>query len=291
MKKIEYALIYFIVTIVRLLPLSLARRFADGLAYLIRDLLGIRRETTIENIQRAFPDWSHEQYGTVTRNCYRHFARAGVDWIKMRDVLEQETMEKRGFDLLEKYRGRGGILAGGHFGYWELSAVIIAQKLGKITVYADQQANPGSERLITRLRKRRNIETVTGANGARNLAKRAKSGEIVGIVGDQRPRNQPVKAPFFGYEVLNTRVLPFVARHSNSPVFPGLAYRTGKKIIVEINEPLPTSLADMTRDNSRQLVTEYNEFLEKRITAHPEQYFWLHNRFKYAEPVETENSP
>lgn len=285
--RAEFAVIWTVVTMIRVLPLSWARRLADGLAVVLRDWIGIRREVVEENIQRAFPDYTGEKRSKIASECYRFYARAGVDWLKTEAVLDEETITIEGEERLERMNDEGGIIVSGHLGYWELSGVIVADRVDRLLVYADEQSNPYSERMIRRMRSSHGIETDNGMTGVRKLSEVAREGNVSAVVGDQRPRNRAEYVPFFGRNVKNTKILSFVARQSRKPVYP-IACRRISSGTIEflIDEPLPASLDEVTSDNRRQLLTQYNQWLEERIKETPEQYFWLHKRWKDSRPLD-----
>jgi len=286
-KKIEFLAIWLVVTGIHMMPLNMSRHFADFIAYIVRDVLRIRRSVVDENLRRAFPDWEDERRERVSNECYRFFARAAVDWLKADDVLESESVDITGGDRLDRLSKEGGILVTGHLGYWELSAILVVRRIGRITVYADRQSNPHSERLIERQRNRHGVQTASGSTGVRRLAKDVNAGGVIGIVGDQRPRNQPEYVPFFGSLVRNTRVLSFVARITQSKVLPLSVRRSSfNRLEFRIEKPLPASLERVTKENRSRLLTQYNRWLEKRIPETPEQYFWLHRRWKNSRPID-----
>lgn len=285
-KQLEFAVIWTVVTAVRLLPLSMARSVADILAFILRDILGIRWNVVKNNIKRAFPAWSDQRRTRVASECYRFFARAGVDWLKSDAVLNDENIEIEGEDRLDKMNRDGGIIASGHLGYWELSGVLVASRVDELIVYADRQSNPHSEQMIRNMRLENGIETDNGLTGVRELAKSAREGGVAAVVADQRPKNQPEYVPFFGYEVKNTKILSFVARQSQKPVYPIACRRQSPGTIqFLVDEPLPASLEEVTSENRHRLLLQYNQWLEDRIRETPEQYFWLHKRWKDARPL------
>ncbi len=284
-KELEYGLIWFVVRLIKLLPLNLACRLADLIAFLLYSVFSVRKQVTLENLRRAFPDWEFPRRYRTGKDCYRFYARSAVEWLKTDDILAKGEVEIEGDgeERLEKYVGDGAIIATGHIGYWELIGVLIAHRSGEIHAYADEQSNPYSQQMIDRNREKYNISTYNGAAGIRKMVKIAKSGKPVGVVADQRPRGKSLYVPFFNRYVQNTRIPPLLARQTGAPVLPVIAVRSAAdKISVFVEPPLETSLKPPEKQDEIELISEYNSVLEKYIRRFPEQYFWLHRRWKNA---------
>ncbi|MFP4686753.1 MAG: lysophospholipid acyltransferase family protein, partial [bacterium] len=244
---------------------------------------GVRKQVALENLRRAFPDCDFARRYRVANGCYRFYARAAVEWLKTDDVLEKYRIKTNGVERLEKYTESGAVVAAGHIGYWELTGVLLARSFGEIYVYADQQSNPYSQGLIDRMRQKYNIFTYSSASGVRRLVKVLKSGGLVGVVGDQRPRGKSLYIPFFNRYVQNTRIPALLTRSTGAPVLPVFSVRTApEEITMFVEPPLETSLKPREKQDGVELLREYNSVLERYIREYPRQYFWLHRRWKGA---------
>lgn len=293
MKKVRYWLefipLYLVVQLARILPRSGVRILAAGVAFLVGKILGLRREVVINNLQRAFPGLNAEERREICSDCYKFYARAGLEWFRTSRLLQQEQIEVEGAGPLEARQeaGQGAIIVTGHLGYWELSGAWIARRFGSITVYADVLHNPHVQRLIKNQRQDLNIDTVTGKWAMKDLAREVRQGRIVAFVADQSKGSQTARIPFFGSRVTNTRMPAFIARVTGAPVFPLAAVREGKQSInIKFSQPLPASKGSLEEADEPELLAEYNAWLEEMIRKYPEQYFWMHRRWKDAEPLE-----
>lgn len=270
-----------LIPLVRAVPLSLAHKFGDLLGTTLGTWIGFRREVVESNIRRVFPEKDDGDIEFLRRSSYQFFARAAVDWIRYDDVLELENITVTGWQNIEEIAENGGIIATGHIGYWELAASQLATRLDDFTVYADRQSNPQTDQIIRDLREDRGVFSVHGPNGLRALVRKVQQGEVVGVIGDQRPRNQHEFVIFFGDKVKNTRILSFVARKTQRPVVPFTMVRTGnKEIELRVYPSLEASREEVIEDNRCDLLREYNQWLEERIREFPEQYFWAHKRWE-----------
>ncbi len=294
MKKwFEYVFIWLIVKLVRLLPLPAARRLADLLAWILYRLLGLRRKVVLENLKRAFPEWTEEKRRDVARGCYHFYARAGVEWVKFETVFEHEKFILDELQKLDNYREEGALLVTGHLGYWELLGALIADRYGGIYVYADVQSNPYSQSLIDNMRSRMNVTSGAGMEGIRGLSRQLQRGGFAGFVADQRPRGKPAVVSFFGSPVKSTRIPAVVARRTEAAVVPAFAVRSAEnEITVKVEDPLPVSREGLKEGQEDKLLNQYNRILEKYIDRYSKQYFWLHNRWKGTQklPVDKSNT-
>ncbi|MFB6356597.1 MAG: lysophospholipid acyltransferase family protein [bacterium] len=281
-KRLEYALIRFLVAIVQILPLSWGQRIGAGIGNVLYRWIGIRREVVKQNLHRCFSSENRGEIDRIAKECYTFYGRAAVDWVRAGDMLDSVECRVKGWDNLEPFLETGAVITTGHLGYWEQAAIILAQRLGSMTVYADEQSNPYSQQMIDRFRSRFDVHTVSGTRGIRYLAKQVKEGHIVGAVGDQRPRNKPAYVQFFDARVKNTRIPAFLVRQAEVPLIPLVMVETDSGTVeLKIDEPLPESRNQQSGEfSSSRLLRQYNAWLEQRIREHPEQYFWLHKRSK-----------
>jgi KDO2-lipid IV(A) lauroyltransferase len=283
--RIKYGLVYVIVSIIKVLPLKFARKFADGLAWLLNNVFNIRREVVENNLRGAFPDFTDDEITTCRNRCYNFFSRATVDWLKMDKTLRKETVKEEGWKYLKRQKGTGAIVVSGHFGYWELAATKVAQEFKKFTVYADRQTNPHADNLIKDHRRECGLRPVTGLSGVKKLLRELKNGNFIGAMGDQRVGDNFHYVRFFDRAVRTPRIIPYLARQSGCPVIPMSACRKDDHIKFRLHSPLESSGDSMTEGGEHDLLRDFHAWLENCIRKHPEQYFWFHRRWKDSKPV------
>ncbi|MFB6345752.1 MAG: lysophospholipid acyltransferase family protein [bacterium] len=287
--RVRYYIVSAIIWFIRILPLTFARKFADGLAWLLHRVLKVRKDVVEENIRRALPECSDEDLEDYVSRSYRFFTRAGVDWIKIDEVLSERSVEEVGWENLEQFEGNGAVVVSGHFGYWELAAVMVAQRYDSFRAYADRQTNPHANDMIKRHREKYGLETVTGLSGVKKLMQTLNDGGFIGVMGDQRVGENYVYVPFFGRAVRTPRIIPYLARKTNSPVVPMSSHREGGLIQFKLYEPLQTSLKPKDQWDELDLLKEYYRWLEREILKFPTQYFWFHKRWKGSVPLSSLN--
>jgi len=291
-KKLRYLLEYLplkvILFLAALLPLSAARRLGDAVAWLLGKVLKLRRDVVENNLKRAFPDKTDEERSVLADGCYRFYCRMALEWSQAEKMLDKEQIEFKSPEIVDRQieRGKGLIFISGHLGYWELAGALLVRRFGPMHVYADVIHNPFVNQEVERRRSDLGVDTVTGKWALKKQARLLRQGETIGLVADQSKGVRQAEVPFFGYRVKNTRIPATLARITAAPVVPVVAVREKKyTITVRFSEPLPASLTGVTRENEEELLRQYNEWLEDEVKRFPEQYFWLHRRWKDARPL------
>lgn len=174
--------------------------------------------------------------------------------------------------------GRGVILFTAHLGAWEAAVLYIGQRW-PVTVLYMETGNPAINARMVAGRARSGARLTPKESGVRPLLHALQQGEVVGVLPDQNvdPREGGY-APFFGRPACTTPLLGRLAARRDSPVFGLFAYRLprGQGFRIEF-VPMPESFpsGDATAD-----ATAMNAALEAAIRKAPEQYWWVHRRFK-----------
>lgn len=259
-------------------------RILGGLAY----ALGVRvRKRTLSNLRIAFPGRSEEEIHTIAREAYRFTARAAFEFIRGGTDDPQSLKERfvygRGVDefCLAAREGAGVILVVGHLGNWEYLAHAIVLGLGlKLNAFAAVQANEVADRMITKLRTRFGAKFIAPRmNNSPDMVRAVRRGEIAGFVADQNAGSRGLFVPFMG-QIASTHHGPAVyAGLTQAPAFFGIAIELpdGKYKI----EFMPLGKCPSREQKDVLLFTaNWVRVLEENVRKYPEQYFWMHNRWK-----------
>lgn len=265
-----------------ILPWTVQRFFAHGLAKLAWRFLRSRRETTIRNLELCFPEWSADE---VQQQSYQVFVdmMLGVfetlnawykpSWFKGR-------VEIKGLDYLEQAQadGSGIILLGSHSTLLDAGGYICSQYFDPDVVYRPQN-NPLLDYLIYTARQPVYGEQIDH-DDIRFLVKRLRQGHIIWYSPDQDfGLKQGVMAPFFGVPAATVTAQRRLVKVGKAKVLSVHFYRTDEKnphyqIIIEPeleNYPTQDEVADATR---------VNQLLEMQLRRAPTQWMWFHRRFK-----------
>lgn len=180
----------------------------------------------------------------------------------------------------------GGLLLTAHVGAWEL-APVVALRLGAQPLYVVSRPprNAPLSRLAQREREARGYRLLHRHGAAASIPRVIAAGGYVGLMVDQRARRKTVVAPFFGRPAHCERVVAVFARRLGVPVAFAVCYRTERPwhYRAEVKRVLwPDELA---RRSLEEITALINAELERMILAAPEQYFWIHDRYRDAPPA------
>lgn len=265
-------------------------RGVGGLAF----SLGIRRRVALENLAHAFPDKSEAERRAIARGAYLTMARVVVESIDTRDHLRTDWVlpetPSPAWEALHASvaRGQGALLVTAHFGNWE--------RAGKLLVLRGVPLNA----LVRPLKGALNMRIVdnrvaAGAGliypkGAIAQAQEAVGlGESILMLLDQSlPAKAAVFVPFFGRLASTTPAMAVVAQRTGAPVFVVMAVRdeSGRRLRLELEGPIPPPEVREGEDAITAHTAAVTAVLEQAIRRHPEQWLWLHRRWKVQPPPE-----
>lgn len=177
--------------------------------------------------------------------------------------------------------GKGAVLMAIHSGNWELLGGILASE-GYPLISVAMKQNGDSDRFINEYREMMH-QHITYKTGVREMIRELTNGAMIGLIMDQDPGDQGQLAPLFGYETLTPVGPAVMARMRDVPIIPvTIRYDEFKdKHIVTVNKPFYAEHTDDKRRDTAVTLTRLNEWIEDYIRRYPEDWFWLHNRWKW----------
>ncbi len=287
---IEYLLLRSLGFIVTLLPRSVAIGVAWPLGIFACDVLRIRRRVTLENLERAFPEKSDAERRRIARASYVNLAVVGMEMLRVsrlnrekviRLVRLDEESEALHHTLVKE--GNGVIFLSGHYGTWELMAARIAATGYPTTIIVKDQSNPLVNRQLTKAREKLDYIIAGRGQAVRSVLKALKEGGTVALLADQDAGTRSeLFIDFFG-EPASTYQGPavFAVRSGSALVGcwihrEGLTYRQSYERLVLTD--LPADADEETR--IKRLMEVYVQWMEEQIRLDPDQYLWLHRRWK-----------
>lgn len=272
---------YGLLRLLMLLPYGVQRAVGNGLGQLARLTLPRRRAVVATNLRLCFPELGPAEREVLLR---RHFASLGMQlvefgllaWASDRHVLGLTRIE--GLEHLRHATagGKGAILLSGHFAAVEFAGRRLWLDFPGCAALYRPNRNP----LVDALMRRNRMRAVSGLiakDSMRQLIRRLTQGVSVWYAPDQSyRRSYAVLVPFFGEPAMTNAALTHIARISGAPVVPFYARRTAEGYAITI-EP---ALEDFPSGDLEADARRVNAILERWIRLAPEQYYWIHRRFK-----------
>lgn len=275
-----------LIRLVALLPHGLLLRIGRVLGGLTARVLGERRRVAARNIELCFPELDPAARARLVRENLRDSGTLLVEfalaWMGSRRAIERIPVEFEGLHHLEQARARGHgiLLVGAHFSHLELCARLVSQRIAIAGMYREH-ADAAFEWAIKRARLRY-ADAMFEKNELRQTVRYLKGGGTVWYAPDQDMRGKDaVFAPFFGVPAATITATHHLARLSGAKVIPFFHRRTaagGYAIRLE------AALDAFPGDDVVAGTTRVNACIERMVREAPEQYLWLHKRFKTRPP-------
>ena len=295
-----YALVRAVVGIIQAMPLKTGMAMGEALGRLAYRVDKRHRTVATENLAFAFPETmadsvpgGKQRRERLARSTFIHFARMIVElvWLprlcRLTVYRQHVELGDRPGDLVNLLlSGRPVILATGHFGNWEMAGYLLGLLGFQSFAIARVLDNPRLEAFLKKFRQRTG-QTILAKKGDFDRITEVLAGRgILATLADQDagPRGQFV--PFFNRPASTHKALALMALEYDAPVIVCGAVRVGSPLRykLEIEEILePASFKDQAGAVAR-LTEAYTAALERLIRRYPEQYFWLHRRWKHEPP-------
>ena len=250
--------------------------------------LGARRKTVLKNLVLAFKDkYSRDELDQIAKSCFQHFGREMMR-VMILDKEAKRPMEDwidiEGLELLQNRTTKGGILVGGHIGCWEIANFVLP-KLGEpVTVFTGSHANKQADKWLNEIRSRAGTITASAGDDRTELFNTAKTG-LVAIVGDQSPPKAPIMIDFFGRLTDAAQGPALLSLLNKVDFFYFSCMKNGDRMKVLIQK-VDFERAEKRKENIHRLTQAFFYILEKEIETYPEQYFWMHKRWKNSPDVD-----
>ena len=268
--------------IVAALPFKAKLIAGRCLGFLVFHLVKKRRHTAQTNVRLCFPELNTAQQEKMVHDIFvangiGFFEIAWAWWANIDDIKNRYDIEGLEHIDAAKADGSGVLLVGAHFVHLDLCGLMTNHSTPISAIYRKNN-NPVFEYIITKGRERF-FEHVIERSDMRNIVRKLREGKTIWYSPDQDfGRDQAVFAPFFGVEAATLvstsrlakmgRAKPVGIAHYRDPI----THRY--RIIIS-----PVDTAFPTGDDHKDAVI-INTMLEKAIRMQPEQYMWVHRRFK-----------
>jgi len=287
-ERLQYAVAWAFVKTLGVLPRPVARGLAARTARLLLWFLPQLRKTAELNLRLAFPDWTEAQRRGALKGMARNLGWMAAEFARLpgytRDNIEDVVILDGHENFLEgKNRGKGVIYLTGHIGAWELSSYAHALYGFPLHYMARPLDNGPLDRLVNDYRGRSGNRPVYKNEAARLMLKVLKEGGTLGILADQNTMpGEGIFVDFFGKQACTTTGIARVALHTDAAVVPGYAYWDAnlRKYRLRFEPPVELIRTGNTERDVRENTQKFARVIEEIIRKHPEQWVWIHARWK-----------
>jgi KDO2-lipid IV(A) lauroyltransferase len=271
---------------------ALPRRASELTAYTLLRAVDLAvpklRHTAMRNFELACPELPPNERPARVNACFRSLARLlcavskfpRIDQTNVHDWIRYDGYEH--FDRALALR-KGVIFATGHLGNWELSAYAHALMSQPMSFVVRPLDNPLLDALATRLRQLSGNEVISRNAMLRPILRALHSNRAVGILADQNVAlGEGVFVDFFGHKACVDSGLARLAARTGAAIIPGFALWSAseRRFILKFYPPLPVTGDEIADTQSVQSA------LERAIREYPDQWLWIHRRWKTRPPGE-----
>lgn len=279
--RIEYLLFRFALFKLRLLPFRWGRWLLTRLFLWIGHGLGIRREVARQNIARVFPDLSSDKRRELLKNVYHNLGLTAAELYLLdeRKLIASVTLSGKEHADEALGMGRGAILATAHLGNWEAARTLPLFGL-PLSVVAQKQHNPYFDAYTAALRTRQGVRLIDPQRGLKDILTHLRAGGMVAILTDQNAGPQGLTLDFMGFPASHWNGVAKISLRHKVPIVPAFAVRTPQGINICFEPVIFHPELAAEEENYRRVLKELDQVVESYIRKHPEQWFWVHRRWK-----------
>jgi len=285
--RLEYAALYLVFLMGRFVPRKGFVRLGAWVGRISFDWIRVRRDITLNNLRRAFGDeMTEDEITNLGRKSYEALGRALLEFCSLWNMNSDEVdaaVDVEGLEIIrEAVKEKGCMLVTGHYGSWELFGAAISVKGVPVTYLVKDLKNPYVARIQDRLRERGGIQYVKdGPVVARGVMRAIRDKRLVGILPDQDARRHGVFVDFLGTPASTYRGPAFFAYRNNVPIIAAFIRRLPSgDHRAKVFPPIYPDPSRPEEEEIHRLTQAYTDIMSEWIRAYPEEYFWVHRRWK-----------
>ena len=293
--RLEYFAFRLVVSVVAALPSRASVRLAGGLAYVFARVLPqklVRGHVARENLRRAFPEKAPGELDALVQGMWNHLFRMIVEIIQLprkvgRDnMADVFTFRHRDETVRALCSGRPVIVLGGHFGNWEVGNVAFGAFGFPVNAVARDLDNPYLHAWFLKIRRKSGGKLISKRGGGAEMTEVLERRGLLGLLCDQDAGGRGLFVPFFGQDASTFKSIALLAMEYRALIVVGYSlrlpddfesrhwvrYEIGTEAIIDPEEFGVNAVTEITH--------HYTAALERAIRRAPEQYFWVHRRWK-----------
>ncbi|HWP30835.1 MAG TPA: lysophospholipid acyltransferase family protein [Fimbriimonadales bacterium] len=269
------------------LPEGIAEGFGSSIGKLAYFFSKKYRTRAIENLRMCFPEWDENKVKRTARAVFEHFGRTAARFFRSYKMPPHEILNtivaEEGLDALEQAKAlqKGLIIVTAHFGNWERAAQYMNAKGYKINTVARDADDELTGEIVNRARREQGTEVYSRGSAAKDLLRALSRNEAVAILVDQNAND--VFVPFFGFPAGTVAGPAVLHLRTGAPILIGFCLENGKgQYRVSFVRPTFPPATGNQEEDIRTIMTVINKVLEDKIREHPEQWLWMHDRWRSA---------
>jgi Kdo2-lipid IVA lauroyltransferase/acyltransferase len=286
--RFEHTLVGGLRWLLALLPHRVVRGMGSLAGWLFYLIDARHRRVALANLEQCFPHRTRRELRTIAREVFRHFGRLLFEMLKFSTLSAAAMLRRVEFEGEDRARlayaqGRGVLFFTGHFGFWELHAMVHGLQLQPIGVLARALDNPHLNTLLEQVRGRTGNSVIYRQGAVRRVLKTLAAGGGVAMLIDQHMHSSDaIWVDFFQRPAATTSTLAALALRTGAPVVPVFAVPVGggryRMIYEHPVEPPKGEGPEATREFTQRCT----DVLEMYVRRRPDLWLWMHRRWRDA---------
>ena len=285
-RALEFAAVRVVAAIVSLLPMPAVRRFGAGIGRLAYVLDRFHRRIAVTNLAAAFPSRPASEHRAMARAVFAHFGSLLLELLKFSTYSPPQMLAAIEIEGDERMRQayaqeRGVLFFTGHFGYWEMQAIVQPLLGHTVSVLARPLDNPRLHAMLEHIRTKTGNSVIYRDGAVRKVLRELAANHGVALLIDQHLHTpDAVYVNFFARPAATTSALAALALRTGAPVVPvfALPLPHGRYRLVYEHAVDPPQ-AD-TPDAVREFTQRCTDVLEMYVRRRPELWLWMHRRWR-----------
>jgi KDO2-lipid IV(A) lauroyltransferase len=284
--RLEYGAVRAFIALVQVMPYAAAEACGTALGLAAYLLDRRHRRTALDNVAAALPNRPVSEQRAIVRGAFAHFGRLLFAMLKFSTMTPQAMLARVEFEGEDRVRqahaqGKGVLFVTGHFGFWELQAMVHALRLPPMAVLARVLDNRRLNDLLERIRTRTGNTVIYRQGTLRRVMRTLQAGRGVGILIDQHILSRDaVYVDFFARPAATTTAVAALALRTGAPVIPLFALPIGHGRYRMIYEPPIEPPNGEGAEAVREFTERCSKVLETYVRRHPQLWLWMHRRWR-----------
>lgn len=284
----QYGVLRVAASAMQVLPIDMVLGGASDVGRLLFRFDRKHRERAMKNITRSLPELSEDEASRVAMGSMQRLLQLGVDVIFTTRLIDHCTWSSHvkfknideALNLL--LSDRGAIMLTGHFGNWEILGYLLTTLGIDLAAVARPIDNPLVNEWLLGVRERRGMRIITKWGATKSMTDVLSRGGTLGFIADQNAGYKGMFVPFFGRLASTYKSVGLLAIRYDVPVVCGYARRLGDEFKFEagVTDIIYPEQWKSQKDPLYYLTARYMRSIEEMVRLAPDQYMWLHRRWK-----------
>lgn len=262
-------------------------------ANLIGDILykiNYRKDVVEKNLTIAFPEKDESWKDYIRRKSLQNIGRVLAEFPKQPDYVKSGYIKdivsiESGENLLDDIKKIGGIIVSGHLSNWEMGGAGLSYYLNGLTSLAYRQKNEKINKIITKIREDSGIKIIYHDQPLKHFINALKNKEVISFLIDQNAlKHRGYFVDFFGLKASTVNFPAKLVAKYQVPILFSYIYFNEKDQKYYINtQTVDYKIGTSEEETAFNITQSYTKKVEEAVKKHPDQYFWVHKRWKTRE--------